>query len=61
MVILFIISGISSNITLKVSNNFIRDRTNKLLVPSTLGILIFGWAQRYYNMLISDAFFKITT
>ena len=59
MVILFIISGISSNITLKASNNFISDRTNKLLIPSTLGLLVFGWAQGYYNMLIYDAFSKM--
>ena len=56
MVILFIISGISSNSYMKKYNNFMRDRTIKLLVPSTIGILTFGWAQGYYNLLLSKAF-----
>ena len=59
MIILFIISGISSNLYLKKFNNFILDRTNKLLVPSTIGLLVFGWTQGYYNMLINDVFSKI--
>ena len=58
MIILFIISGISSNLYLKKFNNFILDRTNKLLVPSTIGLLVFGWTQGYYNMLINDVFSK---
>jgi len=28
----------------------------KLLVPSTIGLLVWGWALGYYNMLISGAF-----
>ena len=62
MVILFIISGISSRIYLKYLKsykNFINDRTTKLLIPSTIGVLVFGWAQGYYNMLLSDAFSKM--
>ena len=59
MIILFIISGITSNLYLRISNNFIIDRTNKILVPSTLGLLVFGWAQGYYNMLINDSFSKM--
>ena len=59
MVILFIISGMSSRIYLKSYKNFIRDRTVKLLVPSTIGLLVFGWAQGYYNMILSDAFSKM--
>ena len=58
MTILFIISGISSYYYLKKYDNFIRDRTVKLLVPASIGILVFGWAQGYYNMLLSDAFSK---
>ena len=63
MILLFIISGISSNYYLKKYTyySFIRDRTVKLLVPSTIGVLVFGWAQGYYNMLLSDAFNKIPT
>ena len=59
MVILFIISGMSSRIYLKSYKNFIRDKTVKLLVPSTIGLLVFGWAQGYYNMILSDAFSKM--
>ena len=61
MVILFIVSGISSRIYLNSHNNynFIRDRTIKLLIPSSIGLLVFGWAQGYYNMLLSDVFSKI--
>ena len=62
MVLLFIISGISSYYYLQKYSNtsFISDRTVKLLVPSTIGTFIFGWVQGYYNMLLSDAFSKIT-
>ena len=59
MILLFIISGISSNIYLKQYNNFFYNRTIKLLVPSTLGILAFGWSQGYYNMKLSKADLKI--
>ena len=59
MILLFIISGISSNLYLKKYNNFLYDRTIKLLVPSTLGILAFGWTQGYYNMKLSQADLKL--
>lgn len=61
MVLLFIISGISSKYYLDKYNksNYIHDRTIKLLVPSTIGLLVFGWVQGYYNMLLSEAFIKI--
>ena len=57
MVLLFIISGISSKYYLDKYNksNYIHDRTIKLLVPSTIGLLILG----YYNMLLTEAFLKI--
>ena len=61
MILLFIISGISSNYYLKkyTSSSFIRSRTIKLLVPSTIGIFVFGWAQGYYNVILSNAFSKM--
>lgn len=61
MILLFIISGISSNYYLKkyTISNFIHNRTTKLLVPSTIGPFVFGWAQGYYNMLLSNAFSKM--
>ena len=61
MILLFIISGISSNYYLKkhTISSFILNRTTKLLVPSTIGPFTFGWVQGYYNMILSNAFSKI--
>jgi peptidoglycan/LPS O-acetylase OafA/YrhL len=58
MVLLFVVSGMSSRYYLEkhTEKEFIRSRTRKLLVPGTLGVLILGWIQGYYNMLISNAF-----
>jgi peptidoglycan/LPS O-acetylase OafA/YrhL len=64
MVLLFVISGMSSRYYLKkhTEKEFIKSRTRKLLVPSTIGVIVFGWIQGYYNMQISNAFetFDIT-
>ena len=54
MVLLYIISGISADLYLKKYNNFLYDRTIKLLVPSTIGVVVFGWIQGYYSFLIND-------
>lgn len=61
MVILFIISGMCAKYYLDQHSDkeFIRVRTRKLLVPSTIGILVFGWVQGYFNMAIGDAFSNI--
>ena len=61
MVILFILSGMCSRFYLEkhTEKEYVRARTGKLLVPSTIGILIFGWAQGYFNMAISRAFDNI--
>lgn len=61
MAILFIVAGISSRLYLikHNSSSFFSDRTTKLLVPTTLGLLTFQWIQGYYNMQLSDAFNKI--
>ncbi len=58
MLVLFIISGISSRIYLErhTEKEFIRSRTTKLLVPCTIGILVFQWIQGYINMSFGDAF-----
>ena len=58
MVLLFTISGMSARFYLNrhTDKEFIRSRTHKLLVPSTLGVLAFGWVLGYYNMLISGSF-----
>ncbi|MCR5503554.1 MAG: acyltransferase [Lachnospiraceae bacterium] len=58
MLLLFVISGMSARFELdrRSEKEFIRVRTRKLLVPSTIGLLVFGWVLGYYNMLISGAF-----
>lgn len=45
MLILFVIAGISSRyaLTRRSPKEYARERTRKLLVPSTLGVLCFGW------------------
>lgn len=60
MILLFIVAGMSSRYYLEkhTIKEFVRSRTTKLLVPSTIGLLVFGWIQGYFNMGISDAFAK---
>ena len=52
MILLFIVSGMCSRYYLEdhTTGEFIRSRTRKLLVPSTLGVLLFGWAPGYINV-----------
>lgn len=61
MIILFILAGMCSRYYLEnhTIKEFIRSRTRKLLVPSTIGILLIGWVQGYISMAISDAFSNI--
>lgn len=49
MVLLFIVSGVSARIVLKkqTSRQFMKSRVDKILVPSTLGVLAFGWVGGY--------------
>lgn len=55
MFLLFIVSGISSRLYLEGHSDreFIRSRTVKLLVPSTIGVLVFHFIQGYVNASIS--------
>lgn len=54
MVLLFLIAGISARYALeKISaKEFLRKRTWKLLVPSTLGLFVYQWIVGYYNVKI---------
>ncbi len=58
MLLLFVVSGMSARFYLNSHSHreFIRTRTRRYLVPSTLGLLTFGWVLGYYNMQFSDAF-----
>ncbi len=63
MVLLFLVSGISSRYSLehRVPRQFIKERTVKLLVPSTLGLFVFQWLTGYFNLIISGAWETIPT
>lgn len=58
MAILFLIAGMSAKWYLEehTEKEFCVSRTRKLLVPSTLGILFFGWLQGAISMKIGHAF-----
>ena len=62
MILLFIVAGMCSRYYLEkhTVKEFICERTRKLLVPSTVGLLVAGWVQGYVNMAISDAFHDIS-
>lgn len=58
MLILFMVSGICSRYYLErhTSREFARNRTTKLLVPSSIGLFAFQFLQGYVNMSIGGAF-----
>ena len=58
MPILFLVAGISSRLYLEKHTNkeFIKSRTVKLLVPSTIGLFAFQFLQGYVNMYLNNAF-----
>ena len=58
MALLYTVSGMTVRYYLEKHNlkEFIRDKTRKLLVPSTVGLFVFQWILGYYNMKISGAF-----
>ncbi len=57
MLLLFTISGMSSRFYLEkhTDKEFIKSRTTKLLVPSTIGLFVFQFIQGYFNTRSSDA------
>ena len=58
MLLLFVVSGMCARYSLEHQSvrAFIRVRTRKYLVPSTLGLLVVGWVLGYYNMQLAGAF-----
>ena len=58
MLLLFVVSGMCARFELyrRTHKEFMKTRTRKLLVPSTLGLFAFGWVLGYYNMQFSGAF-----
>lgn len=55
MVLLFVIAGITSRYSLekRTSGQFIRERTEKLLIPSTVGLFVIHWIIGYLNIRIN--------
>lgn len=66
MMLLFLVAGISSRYALGSAvaepveaphtlshRQFIRSRTRKLLVPSTIGLLVFQWMVGYFNTVVA--------
>ncbi len=58
MPVLFIVSGISASLYLDSHSDkeFIKSRTLKLLVPSTIGLFFFQFLQGYVNISLSGGF-----
>lgn len=58
MLLLFVVAGASSRYYLEKHSDkdFVKARTVKLLVPSTIGLFVFQWIGGYYNMAINGAF-----
>lgn len=63
MILLFTVSGAAAKYALekKTPKEFIKARTEKLLVPSTLGLLVFHWIGGYINMNIVGSFGEVKT
>lgn len=61
MPILFIVSGICSRYYLEKHNDkdFVRNRTRKLLVPSTIGLFVFQFIQGYISIRLTDGWQSI--
>ena len=58
MPVLFLVAGISSKLYLDrhTDKEFVKSRTRKLLVPSTIGLFVFQFIQGYINMTIGTAY-----
>lgn len=55
MILLFIVAGMCSRYYLENHSikEFVKSRTTKLLVPSTIGLFVFQWIQGYFNIQLS--------
>lgn len=63
MLLLFVVSGMSARFYLNTHTcrEFIKSKTIKLLVPSTVGLFVFWWILGYFNMKIGGAFEGLST
>ncbi len=58
MLLLFVVSGMCARFYLEnhTHREFIKSRTVKLLLPSTIGLFVFWWISGYFNMKMGGAF-----
>ncbi len=58
MVLLFVVAGICARFYLESHSDreFVKERTRKLLIPSTIGLFVLQWMTGYFNMQIGGAF-----
>lgn len=63
MVLLFLVVGMSSRFALekRTPKEFLKERTAKLLVPSTLGLLVVHWITGYLNIKLGGGLEYIPT
>lgn len=54
MLLLFVVSGMCARFCLEgcLDKAFLKKRTQKLLVPSIIGLFVFQWILGYYNMML---------
>ena len=55
MMLLFLVAGISARYALdkQTGKRFIKSRTLKLLVPSTIGLFVYHWMTGYFNTAVA--------
>lgn len=58
MCLLFVVSGVATKYSLKNKTNkeFIKDRTKRILVPSLIGIFVYGWISGWITNYYTDIF-----
>ena len=58
MCLLFLLAGVCARYSLqkRTDKEFIRERISKLIVPSTLGVLLVGWVNGYITSRYTDMF-----
>ena len=63
MLLLFVVSGMSARFYLETHTpgEFIKSKTAKLLIPSTLALFVFWWTLGYFNLKIGGAFGNMQT
>ena len=58
MCLLFVVSGVSAkySLTKKTHKEFIKDRTKRILIPSLVGIFVYGWISGWITNYYTDIF-----